>query len=134
MITEVYIKGRCDFGVGKYAVVIVQGGSVVHKLAYKVGGDFAFNGKTYHADQYNCEIVAACYAIDWCKRNGVKMVNIYANTATCGKWYYKREFPEERDLGGVFNDYAKDIDVYAEYIPKKEGGEFNVLVNELAEG
>lgn len=133
MITEAYIKGRCDYGIGKYAVVIVQGGELVHKIAYKVGKEFPFGGQTYVADQYNCEIVAACYAANWCKSNGVKALNIYANTTTCQKWYGNREFPDERELGNTFNEYAKDIDVYSEYIPKKDLNEFNVIVNKLAE-
>ena len=133
MITEAYIKGRCDYGIGKYAVVIVQGGELVHKVAYKVGAEFQFRGQTYEADQYNCEIVAACYAVDWCKRNGVKLLNIYANTLTCQKWYCMKEFPDERKLGLTYDEYARDIDVYASYIPKKEDNEFNVIVNRLAE-
>lgn len=133
MITEAFIKGRCDFGKGKYAVVIVQGGTIVHQTAYCIGEEFPFEGGTLPADQYNCEIVAACYALDWCRRNGIKAVNIYANTNTCQKWYYRKEIPAERVLGKFYAEYAEGIDVYADYIPKKDVNQFNVLVNELAE-
>ena len=133
MITEAYIKGRCDFGVGKYAVVIVEKGEIVHQVAYKVGEEFTFNGAMYKADQYNCEIVAACYACDWCKRTARELLNIYANTNTCQKWYYRREFPDGRELGKVFSEYADGIQVYADFIAKNSDNEFNVLVNRLAE-
>lgn len=133
MITEAYIKGRCDNGIGKCAVVIVEGGVTKYHRAWFVGGSFPFNGKEIIADQYNCEIVAACFVMDWCKRNGVSIVNIYANTQTCQKWYYRRAFPQERELGQTFNDYAKGIDVYADYIPKSKQDKHNIMVNQLAE-
>lgn len=118
MIAEAYIRGRCDDGVGKCAVVIAEGGETKLRRTWEVGASFPFNGREIIADQYNCEIVAACYVLDWCRRNGVKAVNIYANTPTCQKWYYRRAFPKERELGHTFNDYAVGIDVYADYIPK----------------
>jgi len=132
MITEAYIKGRCDYGVGKCAVVIVEGGKLKHQAAWKVGESFEFGGKSLAADQYNCEIIAACYVLDWCRKNERKFLNIYTNTKTCQKWYYRREFPEERELGKTFNEYAAGIDIYADYIPKNSRSEGNMLVNDLA--
>ena len=85
------------------------------------------------ADQYNTEIVAVCYALQWCKANGKKIVNVYCNTNTCEKWYYRNEIPEERIIRESFLECAQNIDVYAEYIPKNSENEFNLLVNEMAQ-
>lgn len=134
MITEAYTKGRFDYGVGKCAVVIVEGGEVIHQVAWRVPDSWEFNGDTIVADQYNCEILAATYVVNWCRQNGRKTLNIYSNLATCQKWYYRDDFPDGRVMGKAFIDaHGKDIDVYAEYIPKSSDNEFNQLVNELAE-
>lgn len=134
MITDIYVKGRNDFGNGKYAVVIVQGEDIVHKVAYYVGRSFGYKGQTLDADQYNMEIVAICYALKWCKNNNVLAVNIFCNTKTCQKWYYHGEIPESRVIRDSFFEMSKGIDIFADYIPKNDtDNEFNVLVNKLAE-
>lgn len=133
MITEIYVKARCDFGSGKYAVVIVEGGVVIHKVAFVIGKEFPYKDVMLKADQYNTEIVAVCYALQWCKANGKKIVNVYCNTNTCEKWYYRNEIPEERIIRESFSECAQNIDVYAEYIPKNSENEFNLLVNEMAQ-
>ena len=132
MITEAYIKARCGNGVGKYAVVIVQQDVVIHKVAMRIGETFTVNDETLVADQYNCEIIAACYALDWCKRNNINSVNIYANTNTCQKWYYRKEIPQERTLGLFYDKYSDCMDVYADYIPKKDTNVYNVMMNDMA--
>lgn len=134
MITEIYIKGRCDHGIGKYAVVIVEAAKVIHKVAYRVGKSFPYNGQELVADQYNCEIVAACYGLQWCKRYGSKSVNIYANTNSCTKWYSRKDFPEERILSEAYKAAAEGMDIFADFVPKfADGNQFNDLVNQLAE-
>ncbi len=134
MITEVYVKGRCDFGQGRYAVVVVEAANVIHKIAYAIGKSFQYNGQEILADQYNCEIVAVCYALQWCKQNGKKSVNIYSNSNICQKWYYRKDIPEDRVLRDSFLAAADGLDIYADYIAKKDiNNEFNVLVNQLAE-
>ncbi len=134
MITEIYVKGRCDFGKGRYAVVIVESATIIHQISHVIGNSFSYNGQEILADQYNSEIVAVCYGLQWCKQHGSKAVNIYANTNICQKWYYRKEIPEGRVLRGAFLAAADGIDVYADYIPKNDTkNEFNMLVNRLAE-
>lgn len=129
---EIYIKARCDFGNGRYAVVCVEKGEVVHKVSHVIGKSFPYKEETLKADQYNSEIVAVCYALQWCKNRGVKLVNLYLNTNMCQKWYNRKEIPEERVLRDAFFEYSEGLDVYAEYIPKDNPNEFNRLVNEMA--
>ena len=148
MITECYIKGRFDYGVGKCAVVIAENGEVVHQRGWKVTNQWWYDGQLVEADQFNCEILAATYALKWCMENGRKLVNIYANSSTCQKWYFRCEFPEKRKvMGKAYTDMMDAMQrrldeeegeqvresVFAEYIPKKSDNMFNVLVNELAE-
>ena len=148
MITEAYIKGRFDYGVGKCAVVIVEVGEIVSQRAWVVPDTWDYKGDAVEADQFNCEILAACYALKWCIDNDRKLVNLYANTTTCQKWYFNGVFPESREvMGKAFKDMRDDLQqkvdgmfdhplhdvVYAEYIPKKSDNIFNKLTNELAE-
>lgn len=147
MITEVYIKGRFDYGVGKCAVVIVEEGDVVNTHAWVVPPTWEYEGQVIQSDQFNCEILAATYALKWCFENDRKLVNIYANTTTCQKWYFRGEFPEARKVMGkayldMVDSYQSKVDkmeghaereaVFADYIPKKSDNAFNALVNELA--
>lgn len=152
MITECFIKGRYDYGVGKCAVVIVEEGKVIHQVAWKVPDSWQYGGETIEADQFNCEILAATYAVKWCTDNKKKLINIYSNLNTCGKWYHRQEFPETRQAAAkAYNDvvaeYYKWLDelegnhvregIYAEWIPKDcdeaKYAEFNYLMNDLAE-
>lgn len=153
MITNCYIKGRFDYGVGKCAVVIVDDAkpkdeqTIAHQAAWKVPERWEYEGTVIMADQYNCEILAAVYALQWCLANGKGLVNLYANTTTCQKWYMRGEFPDERAMGDAWRDvYGKYTEhlteeagetvrdwFFAEYMAKKEDNEFNRLVNELAE-
>lgn len=152
MITECYIKGRYDFGSGRCAVVITEDTKkehekkVLHKVAWKVPDEWEYNGETIEADQYNCEILAAVYALNWCKQNDKECVNIYANTTTCQKWHLRGEIPESRVMRQAYIDAVKDFNeyfdqksgvvsidrLYADYIPKSDANEFNKLVNDLA--
>lgn len=145
MITECYIKGRYDFGIGKCAVVVAEKGVLLHKVAWKVPPSWDYDGETILADQYNCEILAACYALDWCRKNEKELVNIYANTTTAKKWYYNQEFPQSRMPMGkayykAYDDFCNERDkkevvngrICAEYIPKDETNKWDILVNDLA--
>ena len=152
MITDCYIKGRFDNGVGKCAVVIAEGvpkseeRKVLHQVAWIVPAQWEYKGKVIVADQYNCEILAATYALQWCMEHDKQLVNIYANTTTAQSWYCLQRFPEGRVMGACYSDMvlkyyehmnAKDGKemkerLYADYIPKKDENEFNVLVNEIA--
>ena len=147
MITEAYIKGRFDYGVGKCAVVIVEEGDIVNQHSWVVPPTWDYKGEIVEADQFNCEILAACYALKWCLDNDRKLVNLYANTTTCQKWYFRGEFPEARKVMGkayldMMDALQHKVDemeghqirevVFADYIPKKSDNEFNRLVNELA--
>ena len=155
MTTECYIKGRFDYGVGKCAVVITEDAKtaeekkVLHQVAWKVPDEWKYKGETIKADQFNCEILAATYALDWCMKNGKELVNIYANTTTCQKWYMRGEFPESRSAAGkmyldMMDALQHKVDeeqgqqvrevVYAEYKPKNDKSEWNWLVNDLALG
>jgi len=153
MITGCYVKGCFDFGIGKCAVVIVddvkpnEPQPILHQVAWKVPSEWEYNGEVIKADQQNCEILAATYAVQWCMQNHKGLVNIYTNTTTCEKWYYRQEFPECRALGKAYADmvdaYYKELDsfsgraeegrIYAEYMPKNSENTFNRLVNELVE-
>lgn len=148
MITECYLKGRCDFGVGKCAVVVCEEGNIVFKVAWKVPDKWVTNGQTVVADQFNCEIVAATYALQWCIDSGRQLVNLHANTATAQKWYFRGEFPDGRQaLGNAYlakkEELQKKVDavlgknvrdaVYADFIPKKSAVEANIIVNKIAE-
>ena len=152
MITDCYIKGRFDNGVGKCAVVIAEGvpkseeRKVLHQVAWIVPAQWEYKRKVIVADQYNCEILAATYALQWCMEHDKQLVNIYANTSTAQSWYCLQRFPEGRVMGACYSDMvlkyyehmnAKDGKemkerLYADYIPKKDENEFNVLVNEIA--
>ena len=151
-VTECYIKGRYDFGVGKCAVVIVEGGKVIHQVAWKVPDSWDYKGETIKADQYNCEILAATFALQWCALRLKPLVNIYSNLNTCQKWYLRRDFPESRNASAkMYTDasdgYKASLDehegnevaerVYAEWIPKDcdeaKYAEFNYLLNQIAE-
>lgn len=134
MIIEAYIKGRFDDGIGKSAVVIVDEAKILHQVKWRVPDTWEYDGEIVKADQFNCEILAAVYALNWCKQHGKNTVNIYANTTTCQKWYYRHEFPDGRVMGKAFiQTQGEDIDVYADYLPKKDENNFNMLVNDLAE-
>jgi len=154
MITNCYIKGRFDYGVGKCAVVIVDDAkpkeeqTIAHQAAWKVPARWDYEGQPVEADQFNCEILAATYALKWCLQNGRKLVNIYANTKTVQKWYFCGEFPDARKVMGkayldMMNALQRQIDetegkevrevVFAEFIHKKSDNMYNRLVNELAE-
>jgi len=133
MITEAYVKSRYDFGIGKCAVLIVEGGVLVGKHVWTVKQPFVYNGIQVTPNQYDLEILAAIWAVRWCREHGRKLVNIYTNTTTCQKWYMRRDFPDTRPFGSVFTEEAVGMDVFAEYIPKADDREFNRLMNELAE-
>jgi len=148
MITEAYIKGRFDYGIGKCAVVIVEEGEVVNTHAWVVPPTWEYEGQMIQSDQFNCEILAATYALKWCFENDRKLVNIYANTTTCQKWYFRGEFPEARKVMGkayldIMDAFQRKVDetegtsvreaVFAEYLPKQSDNMFNMIVNELAE-
>lgn len=158
MITECYIKGRYDYGVGKCAVVITedvprgQEKVVLHQTSWAVPAEWQYAGVKIMADQFNCEILAACYALNWCMQNGKGLVNIYANTQTAYKWYSLLDFPDARAvMSSAYIDMARK---YCEYVDSKFGhqagdvisadtipknttseqyGQFNALVNQLAE-
>ena len=147
MITECYIKGRFDYGVGKCAVVIVEEGEIVKQHAWVVPPTWDYNGETVEADQYNCEILAATYALKWCMDNDRNLLNISANTTSCQKWYFRGEFPDAREVMGkayleIMDALQRKVDekegmtirevVFSEYIPKNDENIFNQLVNELA--
>ena len=153
MITECYIKGRYDYGVGKCAVVItedVQRGQekvVLHQVAWRTPESWQYGGETIVADQQNCEILAATYALQWCMQQKKNLVNIYTNTTTCQKWYFRGEFPESRKAAGrayleMMDAYMKRMDdlegnkvnerIFADYIPKNDKNPWNWLVNDIA--
>lgn len=147
MITECYIKGRFDYGVGKCAVVIVEEGEIVKQHAWVVPSTWDYNGEMVEADQFNCEILAATYALKWCMENDRNLLNIYANTTSCQKWYFRGEFPDAREVMGkayleMMDALQRKVDeteghpirevVFSEYIPKTDENIFNQLVNELA--
>ena len=153
MITECYIKGRFDYGVGKCAVVITEDvpkgeeKKVLHQVAWRVPESWQYGGETIEADQYNCEILAATYALQWCMQHNKQLVNIYANTTTCQKWYLRREFPESRKASAqayidMLEAYKKALDghdgtevvdrVFVEYIKKDDKNVWNWLVNDIA--
>lgn len=154
MITNCYIKGRFDNGVGKCAVVITEDAEksngeakLLHKAAWRVPESWQYNGETIVADQFNCEILAATYALQWCMNNNRQLVNIYANTTSAQKWYFCCDFPDARKQMSkayidILEKYQKHIDekyvksgreaVSADYIPKKDSNEWNWLVNDLA--
>lgn len=142
MITECYIKGRFDYGVGKCAVVIAENGEIVHQRGWKVPDSWNYYGEPVEADQFNCEILAATYALKWCMENDRKLVNIYANTTSAQKWYFRGEFTDARKvMGKAYIDMLKALqqkvdeteNVFAEYLPKQSDNMFNIIVNELAE-
>jgi hypothetical protein len=145
MITECYIKGRFDYGKGKAAVVIVEDSTLLHKVAWKVPDEWEYDGEAIVADQYNCEILAACYALDWCMKNNKELVNIYANTKTAELWYGEQAFPQSRMAMGkafynAYDDFCAKMDakkyvhrrVYGDYIPKDADSCWNRLVNDIA--
>ena len=158
MVTECYIKGRFDYGVGKCAVVITEDvpkdeeKKVLHQVAWKVPESWPYAGETIEADQYNCEILAATYAMQWCMQHGKSLVNLYFNTNTCQKWYLRNEFPDNRkNSAKMFLDAKKEyydtlnehesqevIDrIFVEWIPKNCTDEkymkFNNLLNKICE-
>ena len=148
MITEAYIKGRFDYGVGKCAAVIVENGEVVNSHAWVVPPTWEYDGEAVQSDQFNCEILAATYALKWCMENDRKLVNIYANTSSAQKWYFRGEFPDARKVMGkayldIMDAFQRKVDetegtsvreaVFAEYLPKQSDNMFNMIVNELAE-
>ena len=51
MVTEIYVKARCDFGTGKYAVVIVEGGEVIHKVSFVIGKEFPYKDTVLPAEK-----------------------------------------------------------------------------------
>ena len=147
MITECYIKGRFDYGGGKCAVVIAENGEIVHQRGWRVPEAWDYEGEAVEADQFNCEILAATYALKWCMENDRNLLNIYANTTSCQKWYFRGEFPDAREVMGkayleMMDALQRKVDekegktirevVFAEYIPKNDENIFNQLVNELA--
>ena len=135
MITECYIKGRFDYGVGKCAVVITedvprdQEKKVLHQVAWKTPEQWQYGGETIVADQFNCEILAATYALQWCIENDKKLVNIYANTKTCQKWYFRGEFPEARKVMG--KAYLDMVDSYQSKVDEMEGHDFEYYCADL---
>lgn len=133
MITEAYVKSRYDFGIGKCAVLIVEGGVLVDKHVWAVRQPFIYKDIHVELNQFDMEILAAIWAVRWCVENNRKLVNIYTNTTTCTKWYERKEFPSSRPFGKIFIEEADGIDVCAEYIPKTDGDEFNQLMNIFAE-
>lgn len=154
MITNCYIKSRYDYGIGKCAVVIVddvapnQEQPILHQSAWKVPAQWEYKWMPVTADQQNCEILAAVYAIRWCMENGKQLVNIYTNTVTCTKWYCRFEFPDSRSvMGRAYTDavsafiekadaeYGKSVPnrIYAEDIRKDDPNPWNMLVNSLAD-
>ena len=153
MITECYIKGRFDYGVGKCAVVITedvprdQEKTVLHQVAWRVPESWQYGGETIEADQFNCEILAATYALQWCMQQKKPIVNLYFNTTTCQKWYLREEFPESRKAMAkaycqALEDYCCSMDgeagkqvnerVYVEFIKKDDKNVWNRLVNDIA--
>jgi ribonuclease HI len=141
MITEAYIKGRYDYGVGKCAVVIVEAGEVKHKVAWKVPA-FEYDGVKVEPDKENCEIIAVCYALQWCRQNGRIICNVYSDSDYVSRWFYRGQIPKDRVLYRAYAEASNGIDVFADSPPRlfyvKETGkyidnEFNLLVNELAE-
>ncbi len=134
MITECYVKGRLDYGIGKSAVVIVEGDTILYKIAWVTPHFWLYKGEQIVADQYNCELLAATYALKWCKEHGKKVINIYTNNKAVSSWYNKLEFPENRVMGRAFLEEAINIgDIFSEFIPKNSDNDYNLLLNQIAE-
>lgn len=138
MITEAYIKGRCDDGVGKLAIVIVEPEmetgelKIVAQQTWVAREPFPCFGMQITPNQFDMEIMAAIWAVNWCNENGRKAVNIYANTKSVTKWYQRMDFPESRPLGEAYRKKAAGLDIFADYAPKADENMFNQLVNRLA--
>lgn len=139
MITEAYIKGRYDFGVGKCAIVIVEPDldtgemKVVTQQTWTTKASFHCGGMLVVPNQFDMEIMAAIWAVNWCQENDRKSVNIYCNTQSVTKWYQRKDFPESRPLGQVYIKKSEGLDICADWCPKGDDNMFNKLVNELAE-
>ena len=131
MITEVYIRGRYVNGEGECDVVIVERAEIKHKAFWAVPETFTFEGETVKSDQFNCEIIAACYALKWCRDNSRKLVNFYASNASICKWLGDGVFPEERILSKAYKEYAEGVDIAAEYLPDEWIEHFNSLMNDI---
>lgn len=139
MITEAYIKGRYDFGIGKLAVLIVEPDletgelRIIDQKSWATKASFHCYGLLVAPNQFDMEITAAIWAVKWCKEHERKSLNIYANTSSVTKWYQRRDFPDTRPLGQAYVKLADGLDICADYAPKADDNMFNKLVNELAE-
>lgn len=130
---EAFVKARFDDGVGSCVVLITEGCDLVDKHLWKVRSPFEYKGIHVNPlNQFDLEILCMIWLMRWCKEKQVKVLNVYTNTSTCTKWYTRRDFPETRPFGRIYIEESEGIDVLAEYIPKNDQREFNVLMNELA--
>ena len=113
-IVEIYVKaipGRC-------AVVIVDSAIVLKQVGWDVQ-PFFFDVANIVPDAENCEIVAVCYGLQWCREHGYKSCNIYSDSDSSYHWFYKREIPSERVLRRTYFEMSDGIDVYVDSPPRE---------------
>ena len=110
MITECYVAGMVSDGKARCAVVITEDvrknevKMILHQVAWDVPGTWEYNGQEIPADELNCEILAACYALKWCTDNKKQLVNIYAPIARSQERYYRLRFPSDRTFGDAYKE------------------------------
>lgn len=131
-MTEAYIKARYDYGAGKCAVVMVHNGEITDEHVWAVSQPFRHRGVMIAPDQFNCEILAAIWAVRWCRTYGIKDLRIITNTMSSTLWYGKRTFPEGRVLAKTYCNEVLGMKVSAEYLPKSSHNEYNKRMNHLA--
>lgn len=137
MITEAYIKGVCDSGMGKFAVVVVeynpdtQSIGVVDRKYWSATKSVNCSGIAVEPNQANMETMAAIWAVTWCTKHNRRLLNIYADSEWVSQWYFRRDFPDTHSIGKIYIEKANDIDVFADCPPYKEDNKYCQILNEI---
>ena len=131
-----YVDGSYDSGSGRFScgVVIVETGADGNSETTELNA--AFDDEEA-AKQRNVagEIMGSKLAVDWCRANGVKKVEIYHDYEGIGAWA-DRKWKANNELTQGYRDFVadarKDMDIKFVKVKAHAGNKYNELADKLA--
>ena len=131
-----YVDGSYDNGSGRFScgVVIVETDANGNSETTEINSAF---DDTEAAQQRNVagEIMGSKLAIDWCKANGVKVIEIYHDYEGIGAWA-DRKWKANNPLTQGYRDFVaearKSMDITFVKVKAHAGNKYNELADKLA--
>ena len=131
-----YVDGSYDSGSGRFSCGVVIVETDVNGKSEKTELNSAFDDEEA-AQQRNVagEIMGSKIAIDWCRANGVKAVEIYHDYEGIGAWA-DRKWKANNPLTQGYRDFVeearKSMDITFVKVKAHTGNKYNELADKLA--